>query len=177
MITFLLLTAFTVSIDSFFCGFSLSFVKGKKYLIVLLITLTVFVMCVTVNYLSLLFSDFINDKTACFGGIILVVIGLINLFSRSEKKIKSSDKGLAFFSLASGFAVGLDGAGANLSLSIMGLNSIFVPITIALMHGFMISAGILLSKTKLFSIFNKFSFLPPLILIALGIYKLLGLFI
>ena len=39
----------------------------------------------------------------------------------------------------------------------------------------MIAAGIVLSETPLVKKFDKFDFIPPLILIVLGIYKLTAL--
>ena len=76
-----------------------------------------------------------------------------------------------------GFAVGIDGALANLSLSLMGLNDFFVPLTIALMHALMVYLGIVLAKTSLSKKIGKIGFLPPLVLMVLGGYKMLGLFI
>ena len=175
MIAFLLVTALTVSIDSFVCGFSLSFNGGKKYLVVAGIALTVFVMCLFTNYLTTFFSGYLSEKTAGAGGIILVGVGLYNLFKKEEE----SGRSVSTFkqTLLTGFAVGLDGAFANLSLSLMGLNAFYVPLTIAVMHAVMISLGIILAQTFFAKKFRKIKFLPPLILILLGIYKLIGLFL
>ena len=73
--------------------------------------------------------------------------------------------------------MGLDGAIANLSLSLMGINAFYVPLTIALCHAFTITLGVILSKTSISEKLAKIEFIPPLILILLGGYKLLGLFI
>lgn len=173
---YLLLTAFTVSIDSFVCGFSLSFIKGKKLFIVFGIFITVFTMCILTNFLPVLFSNTINEKTASLGGIILVLLGIYNLFSKEKKKTENSNTILKQ-SVLTGFAVGLDGACANLSLSLMGINSIFVPLIIAVMHGVLISFGIILSKALKIKLENKLHFLPPLILIALGVYKIICFFL
>lgn len=176
MIYFLLLTALTVSIDSFFCGFSLAFLGGKKRFIVLGITVTVFLMSLFTNYTATLLSDSLSEKTASLGGIILIFVGIYNLVKKDSLKIDGS-KSIIKQSFITGFAVGLDGALANLSLAIMGINAFYVPLTIALMHGVMITFGILLAKTKLVAKINKFGFLPPLVLILLGVYKLVGFFI
>ncbi len=175
MIAFLLITALTVSIDSFVCGFSLSFNGGKKYLVVVGIALTVFVMCLFTNYLTALFTDYLSEKTASAGGIILVGVGIYNLLKKDDQPGKpvSNLKQV----LLTGFAVGLDGALANLSLSLMGLNALYVPVTIALMHALMIALGLALAQTFLAKKFGKVRFLPPLVLILLGIYKLTGLFL
>lgn len=175
MIYYLFIIAFTVSIDSFVCGFSLSMKKTKKLPIVLGIATTVLAMCVLVNYLTLFFAEKITEKTTCLGGLILIGIGLYNLIKRKgeKKEIKSG----FIQSVLTGFAVGLDGALANLSLSLMGLNGFYVPLTIALIHALMIYLGILLAQTPIAKKFAKIEFVPPLLLIILGAYKLLGLFI
>lgn len=176
MIYFLLITAFTVSIDSFACGFSLSFVKGKKAFIVFGVTLTVFVMCLIANYLATFLSTFLTDKISCLGGLILIGVGIYNLVKKDKETVESN-KGIIKQSLISGFAVGLDGAVANLSLAIMGINAFYVPVIIALMHSFTISLGILLANSIFAKRLGKVKVLPPLILILLGIYKTLGFFI
>lgn len=177
MTYFLLITAFTVSIDSFVCGFSLSFSVKKKLPIITVIAITVFIMCALTNYLTVFFSDKLTEKTACAGGIILVGVGLFNLLKKKDDAPQQF-KGSAFRqSLITGFAVGLDGAMANLSLALMGINAFYVPLTIALMHAGMIALGVTLSQTAFTRKFAKIEFIPPLILILLGGYKLLGLFI
>jgi hypothetical protein len=59
----------------------------------------------------------------------------------------------------------------------MGINAFYVPVIIALTHAFTITLGITLAKTRIAEKFAKIGILPPLILILLGVYKLLGLFI
>lgn len=172
----LIITALTVSIDSFVCGFSLSLYGGKKTPIILGIALTVFLMCCFTNYLTVFFLNKLSERTAGLGGLILVGIGLINLIKKNEEQ-KTNAHGTIKQSLCVGFAVGLDGAFANLSLSLMGINAFYVPLTIAVMHGIMITLGVLLSKTHLVRSFAKIEFVPSVILILLGAYKILGLFI
>lgn len=174
MIYFLLITAFMVSIDSLACGFSLSFNTKKKLPIILGIALTVFVMCLITNYGALLFSNFITEKTASLGGLLLIAVGVYNLIKKDENNTRH-DNFLQV--ITAGFAVGLDGAFANLSLSLMGINAFYVPVIIALMHALMIALGIILSQTPLIKKLEKLEVVPPLILICLGIYKLLGLIV
>lgn len=176
MMYFLFITALTVSIDSFACGFSLSFGSRKKFLIVPIIALVVLAMCMVTNYLALVLSPILTEKTASLGGLLLVGIGIYNLFKK-EKNPSQSKGGLIKQSVIAGVAVGLDGALANLSLSIMGMNAFYVPIVIAVMHAVMIALGILLAETPVAKKCGKLSFLPPAVLIALGIYKFLGFFI
>ena len=175
MIYFLLITALTVSIDSFVCGFSLSLTNNKKLPLILDIALTVFIMCAVVNYATAFFADKLTEKTASLGGIILIAVGIYNLLKSDNDTIK--ERNTLSQALISGFAVGLDGALANLSLALMGINAFYVPITIAVMHALMIALGIALSQTSIVKKFAKIGFLPPIILILLGAYKLLGFFI
>lgn len=177
MTYFLLITAFTVSIDSFVCGFSLALKGGKKFLIVPCIALTVFAMCVITNYAAIFFANAVTERTASLGGLILIGVGIYNLLKKETDDDSLLYRGLLKESLITGFAVGLDGAVANLSLSLMGINAFYVPLTIALMHALTITFGIILSETQLAKKFAKIEFVPPLILILLGGYKLLGLFI
>lgn len=177
MIYFLLLTALTVSIDSFACGFSLSLKGGKKSTIIIGITITVYLMCLIANYLTSFLSGAITEKSASLGGLILIGVGIYNLVKKPPKESCSLQRGTFAECLISGFAVGLDGALANLSLSIMRINAFYVPLIIALMHAFMITLGVLLARIPFVCKFAKIEFLPPVILILLGGYKLLGFFI
>lgn len=173
---FLLVTALTVSVDSFFCGFSLAMQEKKKLPIIVGITLVVFLLCLFTNYLASFIADKVSEKTASLGGIILIAIGIYNLIKK-EREQGHACLGIFKQSVITGFAVGLDGAFANLSLSLMGLNAFFVPVIITAMHTVMISLGVVLSQTKFIKKLAKIGFVPPLILILLGGYKLLGLFI
>ena len=174
MIYFLLITAFTVSIDSFVCGFSLACSVKRKIPIVVIIALTVYAMCLFTNYLAIFFTNMLTEKTACLGGIILILIGIYNLIKKNEQSL-NKNKYCQYF--LTGFAVGLDGAFANLSLSIMGINAFYVPIVIALMHALMIALGISLSSTNISKKFAKIKYFAPLLLILLGTYKFCGFFI
>ncbi len=177
MMYFLILTALTVSIDSFVCGFSLSFISKKKLPIILTIAWTVFLMCLITNYAPIFLSNYLTENTTVLGGFILIIVGtynFINSFKNAPPTTNANSRGQI---LLTGFAVGLDGALANLSLSLMNINEFYVPVLIAFMHAIMIWLGIILSQTKLAKKFAKIEFFPPVILIFLGVEKLLGLFI
>ena len=179
MTFFLILTALTVSIDSFVCGFSLAFTTKRKLPVVFIVAFTVFAMCLFTNYAPIFFENILNENASFFGGFVLLIVGALNLTKCLKNNNDKSNKSLEISSkiLLVGFAVGIDGALANLSLSLMGLNDFFVPLTIALMHALMVYLGIVLSKTSLSKKFGKIGFLPPLVLMVLGGYKMLGLFI
>ena len=173
---FVIFTILSVSIDSMVCGFSLAFKKGNKIFIPLIVALTVFIMCLTTNYTTLLFSNFLSEKTASLSGIILVLIGLFNLLKK-DTALKENSSPLIKQSFITAFAVGIDGAVANFSLAILGYNGFIIPLSIGITHAVMVTLGILLARTKLMQKFGAFEFLPPLVLILLGLYKLLGFFI
>ncbi len=176
MIFFLILTSFIVSVDSFVCGFSLSLINDRKLPIIIGISLVVLLLCTLTNYLAMFFSSFLNEKTASLGGLVLILMGIYNLFKKRERKTEKQS-GILKQSIISGFAVGTDGAVANLSLSLMGFNAFYVPLTISAMHFLMISLGTCLAKTNFISKFAKIESLSSIIIILLGAYKLLGLFI
>lgn len=176
MTWFLILTAFSVSVDSFVCGFSLSLKNKKKLPIILGITLVVFFLCTLSISLSFLLSDLLTEKTASLGGVLLLGVGAYNLVKKPSTK-NQSPHGVFRESLITGFAVGTDGAVASLSLSIMGINAFYVLLTVTLMHAVMISLGVCLARIRLIKKFAKIELLPPVILIVLGGYKLLGFFI
>ena len=175
MIFFLILTALTVSIDSLVGGFSLSMKAKNKLPIIVGIGLTVFVMCLITNYGTMFLTPIINERTASLGGVVLIGVGLYNLLNKSDNSIKEHNTLTQI--LLTGFAVGLDGAFANLSLSLMGINEFYVPVIIALTHALMISLGVFLAETSLVKKLAKIEFVAPVILILLGVYKLLGLLI
>ncbi|MBQ9734277.1 MAG: manganese efflux pump [Clostridia bacterium] len=177
MTLYLIITALTVSIDSFVCGFSLALKNNRKIPIIIGIALTVLVMCSITNYATVLLSEYLDEKTASLGGLILIGVGLFNLFKKKTTDDYNTDKNTIILTLVTGFAVGLDGAIANLSLALMGLNDFYVPLTIAVCHAITIAFGVILAQTKISKKLAKIEFVPPLILILLGGYKLLGLFI
>ena len=59
----------------------------------------------------------------------------------------------------------------------MGINAFYVPLTIALFHGIMVFIGVSITDIPLVNKLNKYTFIAPILLIALGLYKVLGAFI
>lgn len=167
---FLLSTAFIVSIDSFLAGFSLSR-SCKKILPVVLGTASmVYVLCLITNYLGSILQGILTENLVSLGGVILILVGIYNLIVNKKQTVKNSS--VILQSLITGFGVGLDGACANLSLAIMGINGFYVPIIIAVMHLIMIYSGAILSNTAFNKILQKYQFIPPILLMLLGLYKL-----
>lgn len=174
MIYLLIITALTVSIDSLICGFSLSLSSNKKLPVILGITAVVFFLCCLTYLLAWALKDVIDQKTANLGGIILIIVGVLNIVRKKDSSLKG-DK-VFTKSLVTGFAVGLDGALATLSLSLI-YHTFIIPAVISLTHAVTISIGVYLAKVKLVRKIAKIEFIPSLILILLGGYKLLGFFI
>ena len=80
-------------------------------------------------------------------------------------------------SLIVGFAVGLDGAAATLSLSLMGYTEFYVPLLITVMHLITIVLGTHLSESRLFCGMKNLKAAAPVLLIGLGAYKLISVFL
>ena len=171
----LMTTAFTVSIDSFVCGFSLSSGRKKKFRVLISVTLSVFLMCAAANIFGKYLEGIFSVNLEILGGIILIGVGVYNILrtKKDEKKTTASDfkEGLTV-----GFAIGTDGAAANFSLALMGMNSFIVPLTFTLMHIVLITSSILLSKLKFIEKLGKYEIIPSFILIALGLYKFIRAF-
>lgn len=173
---FLIITAITVSLDSFACGICLTKENDQPVFIVAVITLTVFLMCLFASLFARAAATLLTEKSAALGGILLIAIGFADIFKRKQNApeqitVPSRNK---YFGV--GFAVGLDGALANLSLSLMGFDSLFAPLIISLMHGVAVSFGILIGKIiKKNKSFN-FDLLSSFALIVMGTLKLFELF-
>lgn len=132
-------------------------------------------MCLIANYSTYFFAHLLTEKTASLGGIILIAVGIYNIVKKEDDQ--KDMKGTFRDSLLAGFAVGLDGALANLSLAMMGINYLYVPVIIAFFHALTIYLGIVLSSTIFANKVKKYKFIAYLLLIGLGIYKLIGLFL
>lgn len=167
MSIYVLIVALTVSIDSFFCGLSLT--KNKKITLeVIKIISVVLLMCLFANFLGVYFSNLFSLNYEIFGGAIFILIAILELCSKQQD-----------FStpLCLGFAIGLDGSCANFSLAIMGYNSIFTPIILTLFHLIFLVLGVLVTKIKFFKKISENKFVAPIILSLLGLYKIVFAFI
>ncbi len=168
----LLATAVSVSADSFFCGLSLA-VKSKNFFITVIgIAFSVLVLCVCGSVLGKIFGDFLKNYAEILGGIILLVVGLIGLFSKKDKQKEKSSATDFNKSLLLGFTVGLDGAVGSFTLTCSGYNGLFVALLITAIHVVLLIIAVILAKfiRKKLPSDSKF---PSVILVVLGLYKLL----
>ncbi len=158
---YILITALSVSVDSFFGGISL---KPKRFLLkVLQIISVVFAMCLIANYFGKLLIPLFKSNTEVFGGLCLIGVAIYQFFC--EKR----DTQNAYLI---GFAIGTDGACANFSLALMGYNTLLVPILLTFFHFVFLCIGFGCTRIgKLKKISNN-SYLSPCVLIGLGLYKI-----
>lgn len=170
--TFLISTAFAVSIDSFFAGFSLNLRGSGKKQTLIITTAVIFVMCLFGNLLGKVLSGAASEKFTVIGGVILSAVGLFEIFfsDKDDKKLKPSVCTLSESCLI-GLGVGIDGCIADISLAVMGYSQIYVPVLIAFMHLILIDLGMALNGRINFNK-NKWGNIPPIVLLALGLYKI-----
>ena len=173
---FLLTTALIVSVDSFVCGFSLTAKSEKRFTVLLGISITVAVLCAATSALGILLKGILSENLANLGGVILVAIGIFDLLTLNKEE-KTESGSILKQSILAGVGIGLDGAFANLSLLLIGYDPLLVPAVIVGMHVILITLGTFLSGLMKKTGIGKVQCIPPLILIALGLYKIICIFI
>ncbi len=170
----LITTALSVSLDSFFCGISMSVKTKENFKFLIGISLTVLLLCLLGSGLGLKAYNALSGFSEIIGGSILIIIAIWGFFDSKNKKVPNAKNDNIFLeSIIIGFAIGLDGAVGSLSLSLMGYNSILVPILITVIHVILMHIAILISKSKASKILKKFENTPQIILLLLGTYKLI----
>ena len=170
IILILLTTALTVSLDSFFCGLSLSLkTKGQKSTI-WGITASVFAMCILGSALGKTAGSILNEYAQILGGIFLIIIAFIQIIPKNHpKKIQSS----FCESIAIGVAIGTDGALGCFTLSLYGINGLYSSLLITLMHIALLYLSFSLTKYNYLKRLLKLQFISPFILLILGLIKLI----
>lgn len=170
---FLITTAVAVSADSLICGFSLY--AKRKLPVAAGISAVVLFMCLITYFFGNALKSVLTEKNANLGGVILIFIGIFNLFF-TKKTPENCGSFLRRIFLV-GFAVGIDGAAANLSLCITGYGYFYLPFLIAFTHFLAVSAGMFLADVKFIKAIAKTNCIAPIILIVSGLYKVLRFFI
>lgn len=169
---FLVLTALSVSADSFFGGLALLIDEKQKIKSVLAVFISVLILCVLGSTLGKIFGDFLKNYAEFLGGIILILVGISGLVKKPNNKIYNRDKSSIKKSLLVGISVGLDGAVGSFTLTASGFNGLFVALFITFIHVILLVLALFLSK-KLPSKIQNESKIPSFILVFLGLYKLL----
>lgn len=174
----LLLIALSVSLDSFFCGLSASMKINRNFKTILGIILSVFILSVIGSFLGEKAGESLKNTANLLGGTILSVIAVIDYFS--EKKENENGK---FFSrknnnflqgIVLGLAVGIDGAVGCFTLSLLGVKGLIAPLTVTAFHLVLLILAFLITDLSFAKKLAKKSFIAPLILFLLGIYKIIS---
>lgn len=167
---FAVLTAITVSVDSFVAGFSLSVNKQKDLTLPLTVAIVTFWMCIVACRLGSLLRPLLADYGRYAGAFILFALAFANLLKKENAAL-----GKISFSqcVAIGCGVGTDGAAAALSLSLQGMgDTLFLSLLIAFTHFMTVFAGQSLAQIAKPKNANVFS---AAILLILGALKLCDL--
>ncbi len=140
-ILFIIFTAFAVSIDSFFGGYSVGINKGTKLYPVIVAFITMF-LCLIANIVGIGLVQYF-DGISIIGNATLFCVGIGMIFTKKEENSIISKE---FRNIVLATCVALDGAIATFSLTIMGYTSLLVPLTVSLMHFLCTGVGMIASS-------------------------------
>lgn len=167
---FVIVTAFTVSVDSLIAGFSLSLNKRKSLVLPLTVALVTYLLCTAASLAGTLLRDALQSYVKFIGAGILLCLGVVNLLKREETEFCEISVTQCF---AIGFSVGLDGAVATLSLVLQGIGNAFVvPLLMALTHFVTVFAGQRLAQTARIKRANLISAVLFFVLAAIKLFEL-----
>ena len=177
----ILTTAISVSLDSFFCGLSMSLKTDRVLTFTLGIILSVFALCLLGSFLGVSLGNALLSISQLVSGCILLIIAFSNFFKINDNKkmLSNNESNLATFkeSVFIGFAVGLDGAVGSFSLSLIYDKGLIIPLLITALHVLLIDFSILITNNRLIKKLTRYEFIPTLILLLLGVYKILEFFL
>ncbi len=173
---FVLSASLSVSLDSFFCGLSLIVTKKEKIKATLTIALTVGLMCVLGAFLGHNAKNFLTKYAPLLAGATLTLISIFKLINNKQKSVEKKPDKTSFFSyIPLAIAVGIDGLIGSFSLALIGYNLFLVSAIITLLHAMLLYASI---SVSLKIVKYKFLYwLPPIILLVLGLYKIICFFV
>lgn len=169
---YVLITAITVSLDSYVCGLSLSMKHKRKTKIIFGISLVVFVMCLTAGLFGKILSSLLKDKCELVGGTILIAVAVCEFIEDGQEKNDAQDNPFKT-SLIVGFAIGLDGACACLSLTVTYPRPLTLALIFTAFHLLFILLSFITAKNKVMKYLASDKNVAPIILTCLGAYKIL----
>lgn len=138
-VLYVIATAITVSIDSFIAGFSIALNKKKNLTLPLTVACVTYILCVTASVAGTLLKDFLENYVGFIGMAIMLCLGTVNLFKPQNENLQTISFTQCIFV---GFAVGMDGAAAALSLTLQGIGDIvFTPILFSFTHFLTVHLG------------------------------------
>jgi putative Mn2+ efflux pump MntP len=171
----LIIASISVSIDSFFCGLSLTLNKGDRKVTILGVIISVLALCLIGSTLGEEFGKLLENYANFLSGVILILVGLSAFKNKNDKSLVKilNEKPSPFKqSLVVGFSVGLDGAVGCFSLTLNGYNGLMVALFITFVHALLLLLSLCVANT-FYERVKKFKNLPSIILIALGLYKII----
>ncbi len=174
----LLTIALSVSLDSFFCGLSASMKINRNFKTVLGIILSVFTLCVIGSFLGEKTGEGLKNIANFLSGTILSVIAVIDYISEKKEsengKLFSKKNNNFFQGIILGLAVGIDGAVGCFTLSLLGVNGLIAPLTVTAFHLVLLIFAFLITDFGFAKKLAQKSFIAPLILFLLGIFKIIS---
>lgn len=167
---FISVTAIAVSLDGMLAGFAMGVKSKFSCRFPLIAAAMTFLLCAAASLLGTLASGHFGDAVCSAGAVFLILMGAVNFF-RKESPVQSRP-GLKE-SFAVGTAVAADAAVANLSVCLMGYDSMLVPLFFAAAHFVMVSLGYLLANVSPLARLRHTGKIAGALLAAVGILKLL----
>ena len=169
-VLYVLATAVTVSIDSFFAGFSLSLNKRNNLTLPLTVALVTYVLCLAASFAGVLLRDFLQNYVKYAGALIMLVLGVANLVKKENEALRDVSFLQCF---AIGVSVGFDGATATLSLVIQNIGDVvFTPVLVATTHFFTVWAGQHLAQYTKLQKANVFAAVMFFVLASIKLFEL-----
>ena len=135
-------TAIIVSLDSFVAGFSLSLNKKANLTLPSAVALITLLLCLVTTLVGSFLEKYLGKNVDYFGAALLALLAIISLVRKDEENTSLKTVTLTE-SCTIGFAVGMDAAVANLSLTGVGL---IAPLVFAVTHFFTVLLGQVLAK-------------------------------
>ena len=170
---YLTTAALSAGADAFFAGIALGGKERNKGSGLAAAYAVILLECLTAHLFGKWFA-FLSDRlSSMLGGAILFSIGLYGLVKkRKPADFMRNRRDFTFFSTPlTGFAVGIDGAVATISLTVMGIG-VEAALIMAVSHCLFIEAGLGFSAKSLKRDARE-TRIPSAILLILGLYKIL----
>ena len=111
----ILITAITVSLDSFVAGFSLSLNKRQSTLLPAAVALITLLLCLVTSFVGGFLSQFAQQYINWIGAALLLLLAVINIADGKTESARLDDV-TPLTSVTIGIAVGMDAAIANCRL-------------------------------------------------------------
>lgn len=175
---YLLITALTVSADSFICGLSLHAQYKGNFKMIAGICISVTITCILGGIGGKETGAFLQSYSNLIGGLILYFIGVVNAIDtlNAPTLLIPFENNVFYKSITAGVGVGLDGAFACFSLVAIGYNAFMVVTLITATHLLTLIIAVYILDNRIAKIITNLKLLPPFILALLGAIKTASFF-